>query len=362
MGVKKQNLLDIKLSVLTFILTENCNFNCSYCYQKKSKNYLKESTAERVIEKLLPFLQNNSFVNFYGGEPLLEFDKIKFIVSLLNKTNKKFNYSTSTNGYFLQEEILDFLNKNSFSILISFDGLAQNITRKKNSLNKMVFNIKKALGYPNLYIQTNSVFTRETLNYITKSIKFISELGIKNIRITPASHYPWEKEKIKVFKDEIRNSIPFLKRTYKKTGKIPLKNFRNKDKKGVFRCSAGKDRLSITPEGDIWGCYMFSDYFGRDKYKKIKDKFCFGNINNIKNNFKDIYKNTIKNFKGLSMDSFFTSKTFCGFCPFLEECFICPVNNLYFENNIKKIPLWLCELNKTLIKIKHEFLNTINEI
>jgi uncharacterized protein len=82
----------MKFSNLAFIVTDDCNFNCSYCLPKKEKKYMKRSTIEKAVTFFYPFLQENAYIVFYGGEPLLAFDQIRHAVSLLQekeKTGKK---------------------------------------------------------------------------------------------------------------------------------------------------------------------------------------------------------------------------------------------------------------------------------
>ena len=71
----------MKFSQLAFIVTDDCNYNCFDCPQTKENSYMKRSTIEKAGEFFYPFLDEDAYIVFYGGEPLLAFDNIKYAVS-----------------------------------------------------------------------------------------------------------------------------------------------------------------------------------------------------------------------------------------------------------------------------------------
>src|SRR3990170_2286015 len=125
----------MELSSLTIILTDQCNFNCAYCYQKKGKQRLDSAVLTRAVRFFQPFFARECFIDFYGGEPLLAFEEIRRTVEQIERLSKKrgikAHYSLTTNGSLLNDYILDFLEDHEFSVLLSFDGLAQDISRRK---------------------------------------------------------------------------------------------------------------------------------------------------------------------------------------------------------------------------------------
>ena len=167
----------MRLAKIVFFITDDCNFNCKYCYHKKNNSYIKKETIEDTMNFFLPKLPENYTIHFSGGEPLLAFDLIKHTASLLKKKNtefkKKVTYTLTSNGSLISEEIIRFFNDNNFSVGISFDGYAQNKTREKGSFDQMVSVIKKILKYPDIRLDTSSVFTPETINELSESMKFI---------------------------------------------------------------------------------------------------------------------------------------------------------------------------------------------
>ncbi|MCP5053682.1 MAG: 4Fe-4S cluster-binding domain-containing protein, partial [bacterium] len=70
----------MKLSQLAFIVTDACNFHCTYCPQQKESTYMKPSTIDKALPFFYPYLDKDAVVTFFGGEPLLAFDTIKYAV------------------------------------------------------------------------------------------------------------------------------------------------------------------------------------------------------------------------------------------------------------------------------------------
>jgi len=101
-----------------------------------------------------------------------------------------------------------------------------------------------------------------------------------------------------------------------------------------------------TPEGEIWGCYMFSDYFrGREKNREFQE-YCFGPIGRFVVNHKKIYPIVLSNYASLSMDNFSTDDIPCLFCSKLEDCVVCPIVAYLSGGSIGKIPNHVCEIQK----------------
>ena len=80
----------MELSNLTFIVTDDCNYNCSYCPQKKGKKTITHEIIESAVDFFYPFLKSSdkNRIGFYGGEPLLAFDKIKYAVLRMKEKNR----------------------------------------------------------------------------------------------------------------------------------------------------------------------------------------------------------------------------------------------------------------------------------
>lgn len=141
---KIEDYLDRKCSKLTLQLTQNCNFRCSYCPYTTAEFYTNRShnskrMSEEVAFKAIDFLADHSrskqyvSIAFYGGEPLLEFPLLKKLVAYAEEVfiGKRIDFTTTTNGSLLTEEIISFFEKHNFDLMISIDG-----TKKVHDRNR----------------------------------------------------------------------------------------------------------------------------------------------------------------------------------------------------------------------------------
>jgi|GEM_PF-2178131 uncharacterized protein len=137
---------------MVFSITNNCNFKCSYCYDTgkyATDSNRKGSMELSVLYRTLDWLHDinpNCSISFYGGEPLLEFEKIQRAIQYCKKRNYTFNnFTITTNGSLLKDQILTFLVKNNFNLSISYDGNKEihNKYRKQNNGNYTFDLVKK---------------------------------------------------------------------------------------------------------------------------------------------------------------------------------------------------------------------------
>lgn len=323
----------------------------------------------------MPYLTKNYYINFYGGEPLLSFKLIKETVSFLkNKEQKKgVHYTITTNGSLLTEEILQFLSEHKFSVGLSFDGLAQDVLRKKGSYKEISPKIGQLLKHADIGLEVNSVFTPVSVGFLSDSVKSIMELGVLNIRVSFSTIESWNQVTLLRLEEEMAKLRKIVVSHYKKEGNIPVVNYRDVYGKGIFYCSGGKDRLAIATDGTIWGCYLFPDYFkelGKAKNEERAEnkgkstpeirppdykEFCFGSLKNFTKNHKDIYPRILRNYSELSMDNFSTPKMECFFCEELESCGACPVNAAFSGTRLGEIPGYICEILKIKIRENEKF-------
>ncbi len=245
---------------------------------------------------------------------------------------------------------------------MSFDGVAQDILRKKGSFKKTVLIIEKLLNYPSIDIEVNSVFAPSTVDYLSESIKFIMDLAVPNIHFSLSMINPWNQASLLKLENEIAKLVKILVNNYKRKGNIPVVNFREEPGKGIFYCAAGKDRLAITPDEEIWGCFLFPDYFKGKEHSLEYQKFYFGPLDDFIENHKSIYPRILTNYARLSMDNFSSSRLGCFLCPELENCAVCPINASFSGNPLGEIPSYLCKIQKIKIKEKEKFRREIQKI
>jgi sulfatase maturation enzyme AslB (radical SAM superfamily) len=240
--------------------------------------------------------------------------------------------------------------------------LAQDVLRKKGSFEKTVSTIKELLNYPDVELEVNSVFTPTTVDYLSESIKSIMDLGVPSIHFSLSVIKPWDQGSLQKLENEMMKLVKILISNYKKKGNIPVANFREEPGKGIFYCAAGKDRLAITPDEEIWGCFLFPDYFRGKEDTPGYNKFYFGSLDKFIENHKSIYPRILSNYAKLSMDNFSASRMGCFLCPELENCAVCPINASFSGNPLGKIPSYLCKIQKIKIKEKQKLSREIRKI
>ena len=347
----------MNISSLTLYMTDDCNFDCDYCYQKKGNTYMDTSTVETALDFFSPYLTKECYINFYGGEPLMAFKQIHHVVETIkNKLKKKhIIFTISTNGILLNDEKLEFLNQNKFSILLSFDGFAQNIHRKIGSFEPIVAIIKKLLECPDIDLEINSVFTPKTIGYLSKSVQFIAELNVQEISVALSQKSSWNHFGLLQYKKELQSLKNYMLSFYLQNGYTPFMKFRKDRKRGVFSCYAARDRLAITADGKIWGCHLFADFYNGKKSTKEYSKYCFGDLHSFIEKSERVYPEISANYSNFRMDTFQTEDSLCVDCEEMEECKVCPMDNRIHGSSFKKIPRWICEHNKITREVKRDF-------
>lgn len=307
----------------------------------------------------MPFLTNRYYLNFYGGEPLLCLSLIKQTLSFLGDIKKEFKkearYSVTTNGSLINEEAIQIFSRHNFSVVFSFDGLAQNIQRKEGSFEGAVARIKEILKAPNIHLEINIVFTSDTVGSLSESVAFIIRLGVKNINLSLSYLHPWSQPSLEQFKEEMANLRRLLVSHFQKSREIPAIDFRKADPEGFFYCAGGQDRLAITSQEQVWGCDVFADLLkGKDELPEYQ-KYCFGYLDTFAKNHEKIYPNISSNYTRLSMDNFRSAGRECLFCANLEKCTICPISAAFTGFPIGEIPPFICEIQKIKIREKQKF-------
>jgi len=288
------------------ILTELCNSKCKYCYEKSMNefnnglekkfqfDFSAPSTSKIDLNKLKKFIlkDKNPMIIFYGGEPLLEIEKIKKIINLFKNTNVKFRMQT--NAKLLNELPINYLKKIG-KILVSIDGNEKltNHNRGKGTYELVLKNLKKAKqqGY------RGEIVARMTISQEFPKISPQTKHLLKT-RLFDSIHWQldlgfykndFEIKKIKKFVKTYNKQISKLTKFWKnnlKKGKVLklypfLGIFENilEDKPTKLMCGAGHSGYTITTNGKITACPIMNN---------IKNFYC-GTLNSNPNKLKKIH-------------------------------------------------------------------------
>ena len=212
--------------VVTLVLTRNCNFACVYCYEKENKGlplYMSSEVIDATYKFLKDFITKNDVkkidVIFYGGEPLLNFEGMKYAVNKFKKLeyikdNLKVEFEIITNGYLITEKIATFIkNHNLKRVQITFDGPPDihNRLRPLKGGGKTFERILKniiLLNKSNVEVAIRSNLYTDTVQYYPLLLDILEENNLKNDNIILS---PAQIQDVEELKKRHDFSIKFIK-------------------------------------------------------------------------------------------------------------------------------------------------------
>lgn len=243
-------------------VTTKCNMNCLYCYEGKEKTnlVLSKEKADCLINYILENEKNENReidITYHGGEPLLEFQMIRYITeNLLHKLkDKQVYFSTTTNGTILNEEIIEFLSRYKFEMSVSIDGekethdLYRKFFNGQGSYDVVIKNSKILLEkFPEM--RARMTYNENTLQDLAYNICSLIKSGFKIIvPIHDFCESSWSEKHIEVLRKQIEMVKEYVNK-YKASVGIcePL------DISCRKICNGGITSINILPNGKIYPC------------------------------------------------------------------------------------------------------------
>lgn len=299
--VYQDGVIDFKkrqtvVKALCLHIAHDCNLACRYCFAGEGEYQGDRSLMSfDVGKKALDFLVENSGsrrnleVDFFGGEPLLNFDVVKRLVAygreLEKEREKHFRFTLTTNGVLLNDEIIEFANKEMDNIVLSIDGRREvhdHMRPFKNghgSYDLILDKFKKvAQSRDQKRYYVRGTFTHYNLDFV-KDVLSLADQGFEQISVEPVVAGPEAPYAIQ------KEDIPVICEGYDELAKEMLR--RRKEGRGfnffhymidlsggpcVYKrlsgCGSGTEYLAVTPWGDLYPCHQFVG----------EEKFCLGNV------------------------------------------------------------------------------------
>jgi uncharacterized protein len=343
------NLGTLPVKALCLNVAHLCNMKCSYCFAQQGNFGQKPALMSYSVgKKAFDFLAaaskqvKNLEVDFFGGEPLLNFEVVKELVlygrRLEKETGKKFNYTLTTNSLLLDQYVRNFIIENDIAVILSLDGRKQINDRHRilandeGSYDKVVPQIQQMVKCKPVSYYVRGTFTRHNLDF-AQDLRHILDLGFDNVSLEPAtgsnSSYAIKEEDIPRVLTEYEKLTDVLLEYHQKGRDIQFFHYNLNLQQGpclakrLSGCGAGIDYLAITPEGDIYPCHQF---VGEKEYL----------MGNIAAGLVD------EKIKAKFQSNYLVNKEMCTRCWARNYCGGgCHANN-YFTNGDIKYPAKLC--------------------
>ena len=365
-------------SLHIFVMTNACNMCCVYCQAQDSaqekKGKMQEMTAKAAVDIALQSPNEYLTFEFQGGEPLLNFETIKYIVeySEQNKNHKQIQYSLVTNTLLLNEEMLQFFKNYDVSISTSLDGCKEvhNSNRPKidgdGTYDYVSRNIKW-LQSNDIQVGAIETTTKISLKNAEKIIETYHNLGLNHLFIRPLTPLGYAKEHWAEIGYEPEEFLKF----YKQCILILLEHNRNgiRMSEGHARiflkkiltgysenymelrspCGAGIGQMAYYYDGNIYTCDE-----GRMVAEMGDQMFCLGNVNY--STYDDLMENRVC--KVTCQASVLESLPGCCDCVYHPYCGVCPVISYASDNSIytRESNVYRCKIYKGILDILFEIL------
>ena len=273
------------VKALCLHIAHDCNLACRYCFAEEGEyKGHRELMSYEVGKQALDFLIANSGsrrnleVDFFGGEPLMNFQVVKDLVKYGREQevihNKNFRFTLTTNGVLLDDEVMEFANKEMSNVVLSIDGRKEVNDKMRPSRNgkgsydlilPKFQKLAESRSQTNYYVR--GTFTHNNLDF-SEDVKHLADLGFQQISVEPVVALPEDSYAI------TEDDLPILFAEYDKLAKFMLeRKQQGKDfnffhfmidmtggpcvAKRLSGCGSGTEYLAVTPWGDLYPCHQF---------------------------------------------------------------------------------------------------------
>ncbi len=337
-------------------ISHDCNLRCEYCFAAKGdfgqgRCLMPLETAKKAIDFIIANsgTRRNLEVDFFGGEPLMNFDVVKQTVeyarSIEKQHNKNFRFTITTNGLLLDDEKTEYINREMNNAVLSLDGRKEVNDRMRVTPNgKGCYDVivpkyqKLVAGRGDKDYYIRGTFTKYNLDF-TNDVLHFRDLGFDQLSIEPVVSDPKLDYSIKY------EDLPRVFEEYERLADTIINSRKKGDRYNFFHfmidlnqgpcaikrlrgCGCGNEYVAVTPQGDIYPCHQF---VGMEQFKmgnlhdgtfntEMKEDFARANVYS-KENCKDCW-----------------AKFYCSGG--------CNANNFQYEGDIRKSHKTSCELEK----------------
>ena len=280
------------VKALCLHIAHTCNLNCSYCFASQGKYHGERAIMSfEVGKQALDFLVANSGtrrnleVDFFGGEPLMNFQVVKDLVayarSIEKEAGKNFRFTLTTNGLLIDDDVIDFANRECSNVVLSLDGRKEVHDRYRvdyagnGSWEKIVPKFQKlvaARGGKDYYMR--GTFTHANPDFL-EDIKVMLDLGFDELSMEPVVAPAGDPAAL------TEDDLPVVMEQYEKLAELMISRRKEGNPftfyhymidltggpciyKRISGCGSGTEYMAVTPWGDLYPCHQF---VGEEKFK-----------------------------------------------------------------------------------------------
>lgn len=275
----KPNLLGLSLFVSNL-----CNLNCIYCFNdggsldRVDSQFMHPEVAEQAVNFLLQNSAGPVGIDFFGGEPLLNFGLIKHVVQYCQTLGRQFQFSMIINGTLVTNEIADFFQQYGFHIVVSYDSYLQNVQRPSRNGQDLRECIRRSISVLADRLPRKDISIRCILTHDLQDLQLLvdeaCQLGVRLVPGlvalpigNPLNLTDEDMEKLKAFEEAYLTHALMKGNIDHLTGFTGVANTIirvMKTKQRYYSCGIGKDILGISSQGDIYPCHRF---IGNSEFK-----------------------------------------------------------------------------------------------
>ncbi|MBR2854999.1 MAG: thioether cross-link-forming SCIFF peptide maturase [Clostridia bacterium] len=280
------------VKALCLHVAHTCNLNCSYCFASQGKYHGERAVMSfEVGKQALDFLvahsggRHNLEVDFFGGEPLMNFQVVKELVayarSIEAESGKHFRFTLTTNGMLIDDEVIDFANREMSNVVLSLDGRKEIHDRNRvdyagrgswETIVPKFQKLVKARDGKNYYMR--GTFTHANPDFL-EDIKTMLELGFTELSMEPVVCAAGDPAAL------TEEDLPIVSRQYEDLARLMLARRREGRPftfyhymldlsggpciyKRISGCGSGTEYMAVTPWGDLYPCHQF---VGEEKFR-----------------------------------------------------------------------------------------------
>lgn len=280
------------LKAMCLHIAHDCNLRCAYCFAStgdfgEGRKLMPLEVGKKAIDYLIEhsYGRHNLELDFFGGEPLLNFDVVKEVVryarSLEKKHNKNFRFTITTNGMLLTQDKIDFINQEMSNVVLSVDGRKEVTDRVRSRIDgsgcydaimPKFIDLVAQRHHENYYVR--GTFTKYNKDF-ANDVLHLNSLGFDQISVEPVvapESEPYaltEADLPEVFAEYERLAKIMIERRKAGTGFNFFHFMIDLDQgpcaiKRLRGCGCGNEYCAVTPDGDVYPCHQF---VGHEEWK-----------------------------------------------------------------------------------------------